>query len=78
MTGPSQVEKSATPDDEPTAQDVIDALRFCLMAQKDSGEALRLVDCLLDWAPETDSDRGVQLILRMIAEASLKVSLVDA
>jgi hypothetical protein len=62
---------------EPTAQDVIDALRFLRMAQKDPVEFTRLVDCLLDFAPETDGNRGLKMIVDMICEGSLKASLVD-
>lgn len=59
----------------PTAQDVIDALRLALMVQKDPAEALKIVDCLLEFAPETDSNRGIDLLLRLLAESALKVSL---
>lgn len=64
--------------EEATAQDVVDALRFSLMAQKDAGERLKLVDALLEFAPETDNERGISMVLRLIAEGSLKVALVDA
>lgn len=60
-----------------TAQDVIDAMRFSLMAQTDPAERLRIVDALLEFAPETTMDRGVAFVLRLIAEGSLKVALVD-
>ena len=63
---------------EATAQDVIDAMRFSLMAQTDPSERLKIVDALLEFAPETDNDRGVAFVLRLIAEGSLKVALVDA
>lgn len=63
---------------DPTAQDVVDALRFALMAQKEPAEALRLVSAVLEFAPETDSDRGIQLLVEMITDGSLKVALVDA
>lgn len=63
--------------EDATAQDVIDALRFSLMAQNDPAERLRLVDALLEFAPETDNDRGIAMVLRLIAEGSLKVALVD-
>lgn len=65
MTGP----------DSTTAQDVIDALRFAFMAQKDETERVRLVEALLELAPETDSDRGIQLLLELLAEGSLRVEL---
>jgi hypothetical protein len=61
--------------EDPTAQDVIDALRFVLMAQKDPAEALKVVDCLLDFAPDTDGSRGIDLLLRLISGSTLKVAL---
>lgn len=63
--------------EDPTAQDVIDALRVALMAQKDPAKALAVVNMLVEFAPETDSNRGIDLLLRLIAEASLRVELVD-
>jgi hypothetical protein len=63
--------------EDPTAQDVIDALRVALMAQKDPAKALAVVNMLVEFAPETDSGRGIDLLLRLISEASLKVELVD-
>jgi hypothetical protein len=65
----------ASPDENPTAQDVIDALRLVAMAQKDPAEVVKLLDVFLELAPETDSSRGIDLLLRLISEASLKVSL---
>lgn len=66
------------PADDPdaTAQDIIDALRFVLMAQDDDKEAAKLTRALLEFAPETNNDRGIKLLLQMIAEGSLKVGLV--
>lgn len=64
-------------DEDPTAQDVIDALRMALMAQKDPAEVVKIVNCLIEFAPETESSRGIDLLLRLISEASLKVSLTD-
>jgi hypothetical protein len=64
--------------DETTAQDVIDTLRIVLMAQKDPAEMVKIVSALVDMAPEADSNRGVQILLDMITEGSLKVALVDA
>lgn len=64
--------------DDTTAQDVVDALRFLRMAQKDPVEFTRLVDCLLDFAPETDGDRGLSMIVDMVCEGSLKASLAEA
>lgn len=63
--------------DDATAQDVVDALRFLRMAQKDSAEFTRLVDCLLDFAPETDGNSGLTMIVDMICEGSLKATLVE-
>ena len=62
---------------DPTAQDVVDALRFLRMAQKDAVEFCRLVDALLELAPETDGNRGLTMIVDLICEGSLKASLVD-
>ena len=59
----------------PTAQDVVDALRFLLAEQDDPAEAVRIANAVLTYAPETDADRGISLILRLIAEGSLKVAL---
>lgn len=69
----------AEPDDTtaPSAQDVVDALRLLRMAQRDPVEFTRLVDALLDLAPETDSNGGVMLVVGMICEGSLKAVLVD-
>lgn len=64
--------------DDPIAQDVIDALRLALMAQKDPAEAIKIVNLLVELAPETESNRGIDLLLKLITEASLKVSLADA
>ena len=63
--------------EETTAQDVVDALRFLRMAQKDPGEFTRLVDCLLEFAPETDGNRGLSMIVDMICEGS-QASLVES
>lgn len=64
-------------DDSITSQDVIDALRFALMAQKDDREIVKLLEALIEWAPDTNGDRGVSMVLRLIAEGSLKVAMVD-
>lgn len=63
--------------EDATAQDVIDALRFVLMAQKDAHQIKALVEVFLDFAPESESDRGIKLILDLIAEGSLRVELAD-
>ena len=64
--------------EDATAQDVVDALRLAYVAQDDSQKRADLTDALLDFAPETDSNRGVQLLIRLIAEGSLAVSLKSA
>lgn len=63
--------------EDPMAQDVIDALRLALMAQKDPAEVVKIVSCLVEFAPETESSRGIDLLMRLIAEATLTVSLVS-
>jgi hypothetical protein len=63
--------------DDPEAQDVIDALRLAIMAQKDPVEAIRVVECLLVFAPDTNTSRGIDLLLKLISEASLKVSVTN-
>ena len=62
---------------DPTAQDVIDALRLALMAQKDPDRAITLANALIEMAPEADSNRGVDLLIELIVEGSLKVELTD-
>jgi len=64
--------------EDPTAQDVIDAMRLTLTAQKDPAERLRLVETLLDLAPAYESNRGLALVRRMIVNGALKVAVVDA
>lgn len=64
-------------DDDPTAQDVIDALRFVMMAQKDPQKLLGIFSGLLEWAPETTSNGGIDLLIRLLAEGALKVEIVD-
>jgi hypothetical protein len=60
-----------------TAQDVVDALRLALIAQGDPVERARLVCCLLEFAPETTGNRGVELVMRLVTEATLRLELVD-
>lgn len=67
-----------TVEEETTAQDVVDALRFVLMSQKDPRELVKVTTALLDMAPETDDSRGMRLLIDMICEGSLKVALTDA
>ncbi len=64
------------PSDDYTAQDVIDALRFAMMAQKDPVEVFKLLNTLIEYAPETESDRGITFLLELITEGILKVALV--
>ena len=61
-----------------TAQDVIDALRMALMAQKEPAKALAIVNVLIEYAPETHSSRGIDLLLHLITSAALKVEVADA
>lgn len=75
--GPGTSHESLDCYPNPTAQAVIDALRFVLMAQKDPDEVLKLVDRLLDFAPETDDNRGFELLTNLLAESVLKVSWND-
>lgn len=63
--------------EDTTAQDVVDALRFALMAQKDPAEGLKLAKVLLEFAPETESDRGIHLIMGLIAEGAMKVEMTE-
>ena len=62
---------------EPTAQAVIDAIRFVTMAQKDPDELKKLFDLLLDLAPPTSDNGGFQLLTELAAEGTLTFSLVD-
>jgi hypothetical protein len=58
-----------------TAQDVVDAIRFALSAQDDPAERLRLVDGLLERAPVSRGDRGLDLLMGMIAGGAIKVTV---
>jgi hypothetical protein len=62
--------------EDPTAQDVIDAMRILTLAQKEPAEIARIVECLLEFAPETEGSRGIDLLMRLISEATLKASVV--
>ncbi|MEA2495762.1 MAG: hypothetical protein QOJ29_3673 [Thermoleophilaceae bacterium] len=62
-------------NDSITAQDVVDALRLALMGQKDAAQQAKLLEALLEFAPETDGDRGTALLLRLIHEGTLAVAL---
>lgn len=59
--------------EDPTAQDVIDALRFAFIGQRDPSVRAKIADALLEYAPETDSSRGIQLILHLLTNGALKV-----
>jgi hypothetical protein len=37
---------------------------------------MRIVDCLVDLAPDTENDRGITLLVDLLAEGSLKVALI--
>lgn len=58
------------------AQDIIDAVRWVLLAQDDPEECVKLVKVLLEFAPETKGDCGMKIVIEMIVEGSLKVALV--
>lgn len=66
---------TARPEEETTAQDVVDALRFILIAQKHPGELVKIVKALVEMAPEADGDRALKLLLDLICAGSLKVAL---
>jgi hypothetical protein len=62
--------------EDPSAQDVIDALRIALAAHKDDpAEVARIVSVLVEYAPETDSNRGIDLLLHLITQSVLKASV---
>lgn len=63
--------------EDPTAQDVIDAMRLAVMAQDDPGKAMGVVRELIDYAPETSNSRGIDLLLRLVTEAKLKFEMAD-
>lgn len=64
-------------DEDPTAQDVIDAMRIAVLGQDDPAKAFGVVKELLGYAPETDSNRGIDLLLRLVSEAKLKFEMAD-
>ena len=64
-------------ENDATAQDVIDAMRMALMAQKDPAKALPIVEMLVELAPETDSNRGIDLLVQLICEATLRVEIAS-
>ncbi len=59
--------------EDPTAQDVIDALRLAFIANPERTRPL--VETLLEFAPATDGSRGIDLLLRLIAEGTLRVEV---
>jgi hypothetical protein len=65
----SEADEQAS-DAPATAQDVIDALRLAFMAQTDPERLEALTRMMLELAPETDSNRGVQLLIDLIEVAS--------
>lgn len=65
-------------DEDATAQDVIDALRLALMSQDDPTRAAALTRSLLELAPETNGNRGIDLLLHLIAEGSMTVEAKGA
>jgi hypothetical protein len=64
-------------DDHITAEVVINAMRFALGAQADLGQRMKVVETLLECAPETTNDHGLELIRRMIVEGTLAVQVVS-
>lgn len=45
------------------------------VTSQDPAEQANIVGCLVEIAPETDSDRGIDLLLNLISDATLKVSV---
>jgi len=60
-----------------TYQAVVEAMRFALMAQKDPHERLRIVEALLECAPEDATNSGFELLTMLLAEGSLRLEVVD-
>lgn len=61
--------------DDPVAQDVIDALRVIAMAQDNDLEFAKVARRLVEYAPDTNSNRGMDLLMRLISEAILKAEV---
>lgn len=62
--------------DETTAEDVVEALRLALMQKgPNSEEALKLVRLLLDYAPDSASSRGLDLLTALILEGAISVAI---
>lgn len=68
--------ETPAPNEDPSAQDVIDALRLALMSQHDDKRAASLARALVEMAPETANDRGIRLLLSLVAEGSMKLEMV--
>jgi hypothetical protein len=64
-------------NEDPTAQDVIDAMRLAVLGQDNPVKALGVVKELLEYAPDTMSNRGIDLLLRLISEAKLKFEMAE-
>jgi hypothetical protein len=62
-------------DERETAQDVVDAIRFALVNQN-AVDGMRVVELLLQFAPEPENDRGLDLLRRLLAEGVLKVQVI--
>lgn len=62
----------------PTAQQIIDALRFALMPESDPLTKLALVDFFMETAPETTDNGGFDLITSLLAEGSLRLEMTYA
>lgn len=79
MATETTTERRFDPWDTPTitAQDVVDALRLAFMSQKDAVHRAAIADVLLEFAPETDNNRGTALLLRLITEGTLKLQAVE-
>jgi hypothetical protein len=56
--------------DPPTAQDVVDALRFAF-GNRPATQDTKLVLALLDLAPESEDNRGVEIVGQMLLSGEL-------
>jgi hypothetical protein len=56
--------------DPPTAQDVVDALRFAF-GNRPVTQDTKLVLALLDLAPESEDNRGVEIVGQMLLSGEL-------
>jgi hypothetical protein len=65
-------------DVEPvTAQVVVDAIRFALGAQSNPQRRDQIVTTLLELAPETCDDKGLELIRELVVNGRLAVQVVS-